>query len=506
MIFRGETLAWHESESTLTISKGTGTVRLRFSQEHLGVASAFAPQTAVIFISGDEIPQDTEELTYSQDMVLGPDTFTRIPQLENERYSSIFLLILSVRPLIATRGTSLLFTLTTTDGTVSRDVRLFIDDITELQRYASPKHRLDLSLDYSLVENIHKVVKPGEIIHFGMARVLPSKNDILLHKNTTVKHVMDCSAPGSGNIDMSDPAFLLVNFFRAYFLGAGCLRAASEKVFSKRLKRVEELQEHSYCDLIAKVLMVGTDYPLALTVSDYTHFPSAKRLAVGSYELSLLVIVELFGDHAINHRDVQVGDVLCFRNLRIKAVKDGTLRAHIGETSTATIEPVVDARALLEINSRESTYWNGIKYMGGTVETLIRRSVPNADEILKRVAKTTIESPKKEKNSLSLVCFKEMTAPGLYFCEAKMKSFFPMTSQSGEQCIGVVLEDTSGSMQVVLKGCLIEAVVNAKSFSLCDTFRCMILFQGAGLESALVSVFFNDEGIWPYVSRQLPVQ
>lgn len=528
MIIRGCIVS--KEENTFLIETYGCQYTIVFSVDDIDVFNKFKKLDTVVMDTKDV---SLTKINYEQEMNIEIDGYSMVKELSVSTYKDIFGVVLSSMPLCATRGTDYLFTLEIIDESAKVELKIFIGSINEIEKFVCPEEtsEFDADLDYTKKGNFEKIFKTGDILLLRNIKLMRNGNMALIHKSCVIKKMWSCNKD-INEIDKNIKDYMVIKNLYDFYLDNHCV-----KRHDKKRRRIEELEENIYFDIVCRILYVDHGYMVNVCVTDYTHSKLVPRIFKGIYELSTLLYIRLYGKYADMGRLLKVGDTCIFRNVRINTVGD-CLLSHISESKTGSITIEQDRRMINEIIEREKVYK---EYLQNRVvsteddevgnEKLCTGNVFNKKDLcnnrMNRKNKDTgpcsnkdtepcsnkdtgpcgnkdtgpcsnknTELTNQEENIVvDFINLRDMNAPGIYFAKIKMEQYCILNTEKGK-CLELVISDSFTAMRVIARQRLTKILADIDMDRLKNVFRCMILcIDSKPQRNFLVNVFLDDKSM-----------
>ncbi|KAI5168778.1 hypothetical protein PAEPH01_0411 [Pancytospora epiphaga] len=476
---------------------------------------------------GGGIPQmaknkQTKAFIYKPSVAITLDTSYTISELSYSTYADLYTVVTSCMPLIETRGTDYLFTLGIADETRKIDLRVFLSKLEELEKFCNPNVKIDFSLDFRKKENFYKIFRPGDILHIRNVKLGQGGNMALIHKSCTITKLANAIDINNQVELPTEPANLKAGRQIAYFSYFYCNFCAARPPGRTRCgkdKYISELEKNSYANVTGKVLFMECGHMTSVCITDFTcntAFPSTAR---GTFPLNMLLYVNIFGKYNEMLRDVKIGDVCRFENIRIRD-QTGYISSHMSESKSGLIAIVSDQAELDTLREREILYYRNNPTVGGgddstgkdpqkkagkgysarhqnyNADIKVRDDSEMAKLISAEIRKDFCAHSANAEYEVVFSAIRSIMKTGVYLIKCSVQNYTLRNSKYGPYLL-LTLRDTHDTLRVMARQKIAKLLLNSRLLTMNLEFMCMmVLCMDLGkAKNYLVNMFFDDDGL-----------
>ncbi|KAI4291150.1 hypothetical protein PAPHI01_0424 [Pancytospora philotis] len=500
MYVKGSVVSVREEDGlAVVLQNPVGNFHITVPKEHRQrFGKVQAGDELILELDGAQVPaiirkkngKEHTAVTYGPSTAVHVVPHETIVNLKRSTYSSVYAVITGVRPLMPTQGTDLLFTLNITDETGETVLRVFISDVQDLQKFVASATPLDLALDYTCQENFSKIFRAGDILLIRNIKLGANGKFALMHKSCSLSvlaNAQDLSGSGAHLKTASQTKLGPAVHHLAEFYASHCnstVHSHSPRPGSQRSKdkTIAELEPGAYADVVGKVVYIEQGYAINICITDFTLNKRVANRKKGKFETGMLLYVMIYGRHMADARDVQVGNICRFENLKIKEA-GRHLSSHMSESKDGCIQIVRDERAIAQITERERAYYarknqraSGSIYMVHEKDDAERElSEPFRINFPPSLNQSAINVTTNDTGiPIAFTKIRNISGPGAYFIKCRIESFALDSSPAGP-CLQLQLCDTEDSIRVLARQKLTRLLLHSPLLVKRIMFKCMVL-------------------------------
>lgn len=428
-------------------------------------------------------------IEYARSMKIARNPYRYISDLRRDRYCDLIAVCTDYRPLVKTRGTDHLFSLSLLDQTGSVELKVFIDE-KSFHEMAGDAREPFRRGDVLLIRNI----KQGFSEHIAVI-----SKPCLIHKiPDSAGSTESRGDPGQGGmLDVSFAEGAIAQFLR------GCY--ASSSLFApSKMRSIRDLSDRSFFNILGKVLHCEYDQVPAVSITDFTASPLVER-GYGAFPNNMVLVIRLFGQHSSLLKRVAVGRYCLFANIRMHSF--GTvLEAYMHDSLPGDAIPVDSECELREVKAREHEYYLNLHAGDGAMgacregeagrHTLGREgpdtsgcgslSAPAASGTRPRGP-----AERRQPVDIPVVPIHHIEESGIFLCSCRIDSIsHSLGSQDPHSTVTVT--DSGRTYQVRTKRNLTAKMAETDKIAAGSEFRCLVLKTPANA-LFLVDIFVDEQ-------------
>lgn len=406
------------------------------------------------------------------------DPFKYIGDLKKDAYCDIAAVCTGFKPLIKTKGTDSLFSVDLRDQTGCIELKVFLKEeefakYTEENGGEDPFQRGNILLARNVKlgfnEKIAVIMKPCVI-----ERIIEKK------ENKPVEN-------------------LIYGYLSNLFKNTN----AFPQICSQKMKKIEELVDMSFFNLLGKVIRIDYDSVPSICVTDFTCNSKIQRLG-GTFPNNMVVMVKLFGQHGDFLKNISVGRYYLFVNIRVHSFCS-VLEAYMHDFLPGDVILIENENILSDIKSRENAFYEKSKTRNG--KTGVKLEKIETNKIEQGCTKT--DNSIREQNTFNLQISNwdnkaelkrkhrleptpiHMISTGLYYTECLIIDMvFSEESENMHSLLTIIESDRE--YDVVAKRNLTKKIKEDKRIRVGCEYRCLVMkTQQKGL--FMIDVFVDEE-------------
>jgi hypothetical protein len=480
MILRGD--IQQVENGVMTVQSLDTLHTIAFPEHHWKALQPFSQGDRVlIYLPGTPPVSRTAE--YSEESRIFRDTFRYISDLRRDKYSDIIVLCTNFKPLVPTKGTDSLFSLGLQDHSGSIELKSFIRE-SDFRKFVAPEGGA--------------VFSPGDILLLRNVKRGKLDNVAMIYKT--------CEITRMESIHMLDDEKRVYENLVAQSLSTDLVTQLVErKLLSPKTKRVEQVRDRSFFNVLGKVLYCDFDATPTVCITDFTTNTTAEP-GTGLPPGNAILAIKLFGHHASLSTRIQLNRYYLFMNIRIHSFSPG-LEAYMHDSLEGDVIPVESQELLSGIleaercgsatGPAESTSLDRNSSDAGLQDCLLescgrdneesgdlRSGVPDVPSTSKQA-----DACCEEREVLGVAKLSQIKAPGIFLCNCLIRAIEFLESAEGVVS-RITVEEHSTLYDLAAKQKLTTKLLRGKS--MLENRKCKFLVLRTGNRLFMVDLFANE--------------
>ncbi|KAM0681079.1 hypothetical protein GINT2_000864 [Glugoides intestinalis] len=425
------------------------------------------------------LPKSTVTISCTQNDLIYKDHFRYISDIKKDVYSDIIAVCTEFKPLIKTKGTDSLFSLNLLDHSGCIELKVFIK-AEHFPKFISENENKD-------------PFKPGNILLIrNVKRILDGKIAVI-QKPCIIQelHARNCSSPTETLVFK-----FLTNLYKT--------SSYSTTFYSQKFKRIEELSDMSFFNIIGKVIHCNAECVPSVCITDFTNNQKIQRIE-NSFPNDMALLIKLFGQHADLYDRVTPGRYYLFKNIRMH-VFGVFLEAYMHDSLEGDIVPIDDENLLGDLLNREEAFHRENIAGSSALNDIVKKEPKDEEYKDKQNKNKALQGDKSpctgngeerhikegldESHKIPIIPIHKMTVSGIYLCLCLIIDMIHFLDTREIHSILSVIE-SGKEYKIKTKSNLSKKIVEEKKISIGYELKCLVMKTRLG-NLFMVDIFADE--------------
>lgn len=284
-------------------------------------------------ISDNTAETDDLMLKFAQDIKIVKDPFKNISDLQKDKYSDIIAVCSKFKSLISTKGTDFVFSLDLVD----------LSDTIELKVFTS-KSEFE---DFVTQANSKEPFSTGDILLIRNVKRSARDSLALAYKPCLINKIKNFD-------DLTNSSLFVQNAIAKLLNESLKSKIASKSFIVRKTLQIKDLKDHSFFNIIGKVISCDYDVVPSIKITDFTFNQSIDDHSK-IFPNSMVLLIKLFGQHSYLTEKITIGGYFQFSNIRCRFFSP-IITAYMHDSLEGDVIAIPEDRIPLEIQENERKY------------------------------------------------------------------------------------------------------------------------------------------------------